>query len=133
MRYLLIALMIALLPLRGWAGDAMAVDMAAQQMLVAQTSAANTAAMTTASGMPADCPMHLQAVNAKAADDNSDQAGTLETHCHSCDTCQLCLALSSWTHSVWSAGTMGRPALLLLAGYDFRSADAAASFKPPIS
>ena len=128
MRYLFIALMIVLLPLRGWAGNAMAVDMAAQQVSMAQTSVARTAAMTAASAMPADCPMHMQAL-----DDKADQDGTTKLYCHSCDTCELCLALASWTHTAWAAGAMSRPAAPLLMANDFRSAAATASFKPPIS
>ena len=130
MRCLLIALMIVLLPMRGWAGNAMAVDMAAQQMLMAQISVARTAVMTmtVGSAMPADCPMHLQIVA-----DKSGPAGTTAVHCHSCDICQLCLALGSWTHTTWFADTMRRPASLLLADHDFRSAETTASFKPPIS
>ena len=122
MRYLLIALMIVLLPLRGWAGNAMAVDMAAQQVLMAQAGAVSTAAM------PADCPMHLQAVADKA-----DQTSPAVDHCHSCDTCQLCLALASWPPQDWPAGLTSRPGAPLLAGTSFRSADTAASIKPPIS
>ena len=140
MRYLLIALMIVLLPLRGWAGNAMAVDMAAnmavQQVSVAQissASAASTAVMTAESAMPADCPMHLQAMGDKAVDGKAEHAGTAQGHCHSCDTCQLCLAMASWAHTTWPAGTVSRPGAPLLAGHDFRSADTAASFKPPIS
>ena len=132
MRYLLIALMIVLLPLRGWAGNAMAVDMAGQQVLMAQASATSTAVM------PADCPMHLPAVNEKAVDGklaegDPDQTSTAGAHCHSCDTCQLCLALASWAHTTWTAGTVSPPTAPLLAGRDFHSADPAASFKPPIS
>ena len=128
MRYLLVALMIVLLPLRGWAGNAMAVDMAAQQVLMAQASTASTAAMVAEAAMPADCPMHLQAVA-----DKVDQTSGASTHCHSCDTCQLCLALASWAHMAWPAGAMSRPGAPLLAGTSFRSADTAASLKPPIS
>lgn len=119
MRYLFIALLIVLLPLRGWAGNAMAVDMAVQQVLMAQTSVANTAVM------PADCPMHMQALD--------NQTGAAKLNCNSCDTCELCLALASWTHTVWAAGKMSRPAAPLLMANDFRSAAATASFKPPIS
>ena len=133
MRYLLIALMIVLLPLRGWAGNAMAVDMAVQQVLVAQSSAANTVAMAAESVMPADCPMHTQAVVDKALDGKTDPAGAAKGHCHSCDTCQLCLTMASWTNIAWPADTVTRPAAPLLVGNDFRSADTAASFKPPIS
>ena len=128
MRCLLIAVMIVLLPLRGWAGNAMAVDMATQQVLMAQADAASTAAMLAESAMPVDCPMHVQAVADKA-----DQTSPAGAHCHSCDTCQLCLALASWTHHDWPAGAMSRPGAPLLANTSFRSADTAASLKPPIS
>lgn len=128
MRYLVIALMIVLLPLRGWAGNAMAVDMATQQVLMMQDSAASTAAKLAVSSMPADCQMHGQAV-----DDKADQVSPAGAHCHSCDTCQLCHALASWTHPDWRATANGRPGAPLLAGSGFRSADTAASFKPPIS
>ncbi len=128
MRYLLVALMIVLLPLRGWAGNAMAVDMAAQQVLMVQDSAASTAARLAESSMPADCQMHQEPVADKA-----DQVSPAGAHCHSCDTCQLCLALASWTHPDWTATANGRPGAALLAGSGFRNADAAASFKPPIS
>ena len=57
MRYLLIALMFVLLPLRGWAGNVMAGR---------HGNAASTAAMVAQSTMPAECPMHVQAVADKA-------------------------------------------------------------------
>ena len=132
MRYLLVALMIVLLPLRGWAGNAMAVDMAVnmamQQVLMVQASAASTVAMVAQSTMPAECPMRVQAVADKA-----DPASPAGAHGPSFDTCQLCLALASWTHNAEPAGAMSRPGETLLAGISFRSADTAASFKPPIS
>ncbi|MCZ8256917.1 MAG: hypothetical protein O9327_14785, partial [Polaromonas sp.] len=57
MRVLLLALMIALLPLRGWVGNAMAVDMAAQQVAMAPQAALVAEAGAEASAMPDDCPM----------------------------------------------------------------------------
>ena len=128
MRYLLITLMIVLLPMRGWAGNAMAVDMAAQQVLSAQTRMASTVAMATDSAMPADCTMHTQAL-----DDKADKTSPASAHCNSCDTCELCLALASVAQATWPAGTVSRPGAPLAAGKDHRSAFRAASYKPPIS
>ena len=128
MRYLLITLMIVLLPLRGWAGNAMAVDMAAQQMLLAQVTIANSAAMVAESSMPADCPMLVQAVA-----DKPEQASPASVHCHSCDTCELCLALAASTLTAWPADMMNPPDAPLLVSNAFQSANTAAGFKPPIS
>ena len=128
MRYLLVALMIVLLPLRGWAGNVMAVDMAAQQVLMAQTATVDTA-IAAESAMPADCPMQAQA----AADKSSDAAQTTGSHCNGCNTCQLCLTLASftWTHS--PAGPIKPHAAPSAIGIRFSNADSVASLKPPIS
>ncbi len=117
MRYLLLALMIAVLPVRGWVGHVMALDMASQQVLQAQ------AEVKESSAMPADCSMLAGAATDTAA------AG----HCNDCDTCELCLALASFA---WSVGAMafftpaaGPPS----AGHRFSSAESSTRLKPPIS
>lgn len=74
MRHLLLALMIALLPIRGWMGDAMAVA-----MLAAPPHAMSQAA----SGDAPPCPDH--AMGSDAAD---MQEGHGSEHAHkSCDVC----------------------------------------------
>lgn len=122
MRYLLLALMVALLPVRGWVGNAMAVDMASQQVLQAQ------AGVETSPGMPEDCPMHA----GSAADTVPDPAKAAG-HCKDCNTCELCLALASFT---WSAGAMASftpAAVPPSAGHPFSSAERSTRLKPPIS
>lgn len=121
-RYLLIALMLVLLPLRGWAGNVMAVDMAAQQVTMAQVQAVDVATMS------ADCVMAMQ-TSAEAM----KQANQTSSHCHSCDTCQLCLALATPCQVYWHVSPIGRHNAALLTGIAFSSADSASSFKPPIS
>ncbi|MET0335348.1 MAG: hypothetical protein ABW190_13830, partial [Rhizobacter sp.] len=73
MRRWLVLMMIVLLPLRGWAGDLMSVQM----VMGAEHSMA----------MPADCPM--QSTAAAPSNDihemNAD-AGSM-TNCSSCDLC----------------------------------------------
>jgi hypothetical protein len=121
MRYLLLALMITLLPLRGWVGNAMAVDMALQQALQAQAEGQALPAM------PDDCPMHAGAATEAATDPLT--AG----HCNDCNTCELCLALASFT---WSTGAMASftpAAAPLSALHRFSSAESSTRLKPPIS
>ena len=121
-RCLLIALMLFLLPLRGWTGNVMAVDMAAQQVMMAQAQG------TDVEQMSADCAMAMQ----RPVQDIK-QASPISSHCHSCDTCQLCLALATTDPVNWPAGAPGRHNAALHAGIVFSSAEVASSFKPPIS
>jgi hypothetical protein len=122
MRYLLLALMITLLPLRGWVGNAMAVDMASQQAAQAQAD------LKGASAMPEDCPMHAQ-TGAEAASDPVAAAA----HCTDCTTCELCLALASFTWSAVAMGSFTPGAGPPCAGHPFSSAESIARLKPPIS
>ena len=116
-RYLLIALMLVLLPLRGWAGNIMAVDMAATAAIqVKMAHVSNQAAM------PVDCAMHAQP--------STDDAATL---CGSCDTCELCLAVANLTLATWAASPFMRHTSPLAINASFRSASSASSLKPPIS
>jgi hypothetical protein len=134
MRFLLLALMIALLPVRGWMGNAMAVDMASQAVAKAyKTGSAVPASVVVDAdaSMPADCPMHAQPADTDASGADAPLAGS--AHCNACDTCELCLALatSTWPDLLPTAFT--RHAAPLAAGYRFSSADRFSSLKPPIS
>jgi hypothetical protein len=133
MRFLLLALMIALLPVRGWMGNAMAVDMASQILAKAQKTGSAVPASAVAdadASMPADCPMHAQSADKAAADTDAQASGV---HCNACDTCELCLALatSTWPDLLPTAFTPH--AAPLATGYRFSSADSFSSLKPPIS
>lgn len=131
MRYLLVALMIVLLPLRGWAGNAMAVEMAAQQVLTTQTAALANLAATAESAMPADCKMTMQTQTGKSLDNGSaDSAGS---SCSDCSTCQLCLAIGSVSLTSVTAHAFESPAAPIAVRISFSNADRAASLKPPIS
>jgi hypothetical protein len=121
MRYLLLALMITLLPVRGWVGNAMAVDMAVQQTLQAQAEGKALPAM------PDDCPMHAGATAETATDPLT--AG----HCNDCDTCELCLALASFAGSVGALASSTPSADPPPAGHLFSSAEGSTHLKPPIS
>ena len=142
MRHLLVILMIALLPLRGWAGDAMATGMAAgqvaqmQQRQIATKSIASYAdvvsvkadfdhetAVLDAVRTVADCAGH-------GAEDTDHGGGS---HCDTCSACQAChtVALAHAAHKVSS--TFQAFALPQSAVDQFASADAALRQKPPIS
>ena len=121
-RSLLIALILILLPLRGWAGNVMAVDMAAQQVLMAQAETVDFAPMA------ADCTMTMQTMSEGTTQADSDTA-----RCNSCDTCELCLALATASQASWPTSPVGRHSAALHVGNIFSSAENASSFKPPIS
>ncbi|MFI5444870.1 hypothetical protein [Polaromonas sp. UC242_47] len=123
MRYLLIALMIVLLPARGWVGHAMAMDMAEQQVIMAQS-----AVSAELNAMPEDCPMFAQ-----AGDMMDKPAETAGAHCNSCDTCELCLALASFSWNDVPAQAFAPQAGPLAHGSRFSSADSGPGIKPPIS
>ena len=122
---LLMVIMIALLPLRGWAGNVMAVDMAGKQVAAAQIAAVSGAEISSSAAMPADCPMLTQA----AGTDDPVEAGA---HC-SCDTCDLCLALASVKDTNLAAATFTPHTAPQAASAGFSSADRAHGLKPPIS
>ena len=96
MRHLILILMIALLPLRSWAGDVMSIAM-------------NAAASVTAEAMPSDCPMRqASAAAAETVDlpvESSSPAGAL------CDVCDLCLPFTDLVAPVFTPGGDGTPRL----------------------
>jgi len=131
MRVVLLVLMMALLPLRGWVGNAMAVDMAAAQAHATMQSRSSTDVAGSAA-MPEDCPMHMAAGTGDAA----PAVGTPQKaggHCQACDTCELCLALASFSIPLALAHSPAPSAGPLTEGVLFSSADHATGLKPPIS
>lgn len=125
MRHLFIALMIVLLPLRGWAGDAMATQMATHVTNPAVSIEAG-AARTHDIGAATDCAGHQVSKQADSPDSNSVNGET-------CQACQAChtVALASCTATV---GTLLiAPSTQLVTATQFTSADTALGQKPPIS
>ena len=137
MRHLLLVLMIALLPVRGWMSNAMAVNMAMQQVSVAQNSTKGAmpvsdtnAASATAATMPADCPMSAQNQDEKSAE--GKQPGDTASLCN-CDSCELCLALATVTLPTLTIAAFTAYAEPPSHGIRFSSAERVFSLKPPIS
>ena len=116
-RFLLIALMLVLLPLRGWAGDVMAVNMAASAVMQAKMDS-----MTGQLLMPADCDMHTQPSTDNAA-----------AYCSNCDTCEMCLAVANLTFATWADIPQARPSASLDFDARFSNAVRSLNLKPPIS
>lgn len=80
MRTLVLILMIALLPMRMWAAEGMAVRMAADQAGVAT----DVSAMES---MPDDCPMLSQAKAGVVSEEDAPKAASPCMACHLCATC----------------------------------------------
>ena len=97
MRLLLLAIIIVLLPLRGWVGDAMAMQMAAQGLSQKVANAGAAAAHTDEVAAPvhwhSDAP---QTDATPVAGDCAGHAGSGNpsspelSHCQSCVACQVC-------------------------------------------
>lgn len=139
MRPLFFALMIALLLLRGWVGDAMANSMALAPLQPSQLASelrqlaaktAETAAVRTAyeAAHPAapdaapDCAGHATA--------NDDAAST---HCQTCDACQACHSVALTPPAAHPGAAFNPRAQPSAPAARFASADPASGQKPPIS
>ncbi len=140
MRHFLLALLIALMPLRGWAGDAMATQMAAvaavQQSPVAQYGGAHAdtpgapghdhAVSDPASAQTAapDCAGHSATQSASSSD---------SSHCQSCVVCQACYSVALLLPSLAGTATPIAKVAPQSAAPSFTSAERALRLKPPIS
>ena len=154
MRFLIVALMIALLPLRGWTGEVMATEMASSQItqhheqlddaieLIAghahkQGISATFEGEKTAFEVQKS-PFEAKGTQSAARHDceghaKADAAASADGHCDSCPACQAChtVALATVAFSLnltFSSRTQPRPA-----STQFASATSALGQKPPIS
>ena len=131
MRRVLLILMIALLPLRGWAADNMGLVMAVAEVSAHQStvSAVPDAGPATSAGaqtflsMAADCPMRAS----PAADGDQSASHT------GCTTCQLCMGVFTSQAFTLIGTTLLPQAPPGLGSTRFSSAERVAGFKPPIS
>jgi hypothetical protein len=132
-RSLVLILMIALLPLRMWASEGMAIQMAAHgqqsSAMPADGPAAESAAPMSMAGMSTeamdDCPMGAEGHNGSPAEQSKGSAA-------SCLTCQLCAALAALpVLSLGSDAVPGSPTAAVASRFD--SADPVRERKPPIS
>jgi hypothetical protein len=133
MRHLIVIIMIALLPIRSWAGDMMAVSMSTQALRLATSVAVSSES----SGAVEDCPGHSDARNAiplaHGAEDVGSQTTSGDGHCKTCVTCQICHSAAHLSDfSIVQVAPEGR---LQEAPFisTFLSATLADCVKPPIS
>jgi hypothetical protein len=113
MRFLLLALMIALLPLRSWAGDMMTAQMVA----------------TAANQRSVHCPDHatVQRMDVTSGQD------TEQDHCNACIVCQVCQSVSLTDENKIPVLRQLHYHMAMLSTAAFTSAAPAPGFKPPIS
>jgi hypothetical protein len=146
MRFLVLALMMVLLPLRGWTGDAMATDMAlsmaAQQMH--QTAAAKADAVPAhpsheghsdhpAYAVPTDVTISTADCFNHTDCDQTHNAGHSAGDCESCSACQACHNVALLVDSNELKPRLNSVWTLTLVADPFASADATHDQKPPIS
>ncbi|MCZ4312935.1 hypothetical protein O4H66_05915 [Comamonadaceae bacterium G21597-S1] len=135
MRRFFFILMIALLPLRGWVGDAMAMQMALPGGM-AHASAPETATGATHAhahhGAAADHQRHA-AASGDCTDHADGDATVSDAHCQTCTVCQTCHTVAITVPLVGTEATEPMTAAPLTAQSRFASADRAPGLKPPIS
>lgn len=139
MRHLILILMIALLPLRGWAGDVMATGMAAEKVQQMQQERSATESIATQAHPAIDTAGfdHASAVHvatpavADCAGHGAEVADA--SHCDTCSACQACHTVAIADSAPAVPPTFQAFAPPQAAAYQFASADAALRQKPPIS
>ncbi len=139
MRRWLLVLMIALLPVRGWVGDAMASEMAGAQLnainsIVAHADSTRaTAGFATQSGAESHADCHGQAALAAAPDDAAQPLEHSTQDCGSCTACQVCHTVALAAPDASATPVQRHHGTPPAAGQPFASAVLARGFKPPIS
>lgn len=132
MRRIFILLMIALVPLRSWAGDLMTLEMAVSQSVGVEQASARTAP---------DC--HSQNSTVSVADSvtesmsnpagNPAKDSATEGRCDTCGICQFCHSVAMANFSFSPLPSLAAPSWLSSDSIGFASAPRALSLKPPIS
>ena len=130
MRYLFVLLMIVLLPLRGWAGDSMATQMAATAVAIESGA---THAHETRATANFD---HQNQAKPDCHEANSSAAG-IETavnqdHCGTCQACQACHTVALLPALIAVTAHLSSPQMRATRTA-FTSAAAALGQKPPIA
>ena len=139
MRLLLVAIMIVLLPVRGWVGDVMATRMAAPGALLQATGTSTTGTHAHAATDPAHDHVAQQATALTAISDCADHAGagtgswSDNSACKSCVVCQVCHTVALELSTAYFSGLVLAPWVPRSVAPRFASADRALGLKPPIS
>lgn len=137
MRFFVLVLMVVLLPLRGWAGDAMATQMA-NAAVATKAGAARAHEIRAVDSFDhqnedfeapqamADC--HQQASTHSQTDETANN-----DHCGTCQACQACHTVALFPSSLDVMTSFTPPQLRPTHAAAFTSAATALGQKPPIS
>lgn len=130
MRRWFLILLIALLPIRGWVGDAMAGQMIGQHL--AAPNIAEVAVAEQAASLPEHegCAGHAAGATQAPAE---APATDISADCGTCTSCQVCHSVVIAPPSIDSGISPVRHRVAALPGMRFASAEPARGFKPPIS
>ena len=126
MRLFVLALMIVLLPLRGWVSDAMATEMlsaGAMHLQIATNAVEDHAHQADVSQAMTDC----------AGQGAPEGTPDTDTHCVTCSVCQACHTVALLPDAAHSVAVVSSPALPYSPATVFASALVALGQKPPIS
>lgn len=129
MRHIILALMIILLPVRGWVGDVMATEMVSGQgmyLQMASHAGADQSDQTRLAHAMPDCAGH-----SAAAQDTPESEP--DAHCATCSACQACHTVALLPEAANSVAVSPSPALPHSTATVFASAHVALGQKPPIS
>lgn len=144
MHRLLLIFMIVLAPLRGWAGEVMALQMAAQQLAAAVSKpVANSPALAAyqhggakSAALHGDCMgrsyVEAAATAATVAAEESHDVHAA-TQCPTCSACQSCSLSALAAQMRIPSVIQFSHAVPTLGGATFTSAEPAPGLKPPIS
>lgn len=140
MRLFVIIVLMALLPLRGWAGDGMAIRMAigmtSNMAAHHVTAPAQAVAPTQVVAKHADCVEHASMATAQppVSGDQVAVGSASPDHCSTCPTCQACFTVGLLIPQINLPAQLPRTSFQQdRAEAVFASADLAHSQKPPIS
>lgn len=140
-RWLVLLLMVALLPLRGWVGEAVAGQVLAQQLAAIESVAADPGSVRAAGRLssestahPADCAGHAAMQTTAAGQGTSGTETGAETAGHTtCSQCQMCASLAHFVPALPALPEAVPHAVPPGGQAQFASALALRALKPPIS
>lgn len=123
MRRFIFILIIALLPLRGWMGEAMATEMSAMHLIAAQAKNTPVTADMNINTIMSECDMH------KAAKTNTPETSEKKSTCTHCQACHATGLASTVQIASFDQVQYAQPQAQ---ASQFASASIAHSQKPPI-
>ena len=126
MRHFIVIVMIALLPLRSWAGDLMALSMTTHGLQGASIELVTTTPQS--SDEIQDCAGHPSS-QSNATDTEAADNG----HCKTCVSCQICHSVALVAIAPVSLDAPELHNLMAASAFPFASASLADTVKPPIS